>query len=263
MSSASQAGQRITVGRCEVYLHRMGSGVPVLYLHGTEGMSQLDTGLALLAQSHDVIAPDHPGYGQSGDSERVDTMSDLAMFYLDLLDTLKLNEVHLVGHSMGGWLALEIAVRNSTRLASLSLVNAAGIHVQGVDKGDLFICTPEESVSLLNHDAQAARARQAAAASGVDPRVIYRNRVSTARLCWSPRLFNPSLEKWLHRISLPTLILWGESDQVLPLAYAHQLAKCIGDARLVTVPACGHNLPYEHPDRFASELTTFIRSQVA
>jgi pimeloyl-ACP methyl ester carboxylesterase len=77
VSSAIQTGQRIMVGRCEVHVHRKGAGVPVLYLHGTEGMSELGTGLESLAQAHDVIAPDHPGYGQSGDSDLVETMADL------------------------------------------------------------------------------------------------------------------------------------------------------------------------------------------
>ncbi len=252
--------QLITVGDCDLHVRRQGRGKPLLYLHGTEGLTGIAPGLGALARTFDLIAPDHPGYGLSGDAAAVDTMSDLAMFYLDVLDQMGLEQVHVVGHSMGGWLALEIAVRNSHRLASLTLVDSAGIHVQGVDKGDLFICTPEEGLALMNHDLEAARVRHQAMVAEADPRMVYRNRVTTAKLCWQPRLFNPSLARWLHRVRLPTLLLWGENDQVLPPAYGEALSRAIAGSRLLTVPSCGHMLPFEQPDRFSGEVTTFIRS---
>ena len=259
----AEPDQMIKVGDCDLHVRRQGQGAPLLYLHGTEGLTGIAPGLGALAQTFDLIVPDHPGYGLSGEAAAVDTMSDLAMFYLDVLDRMGLQQVHLVGHSMGGWLALEIAVRNSHRLASLTLVDSAGIHVQGVDKGDLFICTPEEGLALLNHDLEAARARLQASQAEADPRLLYRNRVTTAKLCWHPRLFNPSLARWLHRVQLPTMILWGENDQVLPPAYATALSGAIAGSRLVMLPECGHMLPFEQPGRFAQEVSTFIRSIAA
>jgi pimeloyl-ACP methyl ester carboxylesterase len=259
----AEPDRMIKVGDCDLHVRRKGQGTPLLYLHGTEGLTGVAPALGALAQTFDLIAPDHPGYGLSGDAAAVDTMSDLAMFYLDVLDQMGLEQVHVVGHSMGGWLALEIAVRNSHRLASLTLVGSAGIHVQGVDKGDLFICTPEEGLALLNHDADAARLRQQASLADADARMVYRNRVTTAKLCWQPRLFNPSLARWLHRVQLPTLLLWGENDQVLPPAYGEALARSIAGARLVMVPSCGHMLPFEQPARFNDEVTAFIRSLAA
>src|SRR5439155_9691274 len=108
--------------------------------------------MAKLAQRFDVIAPEHPGFGASDTPPWLDTTGDLANFYLDFLDQLDLRGVHLVGSSLGGWVAAELAVRNSTRLASLTLIGSAGIHVDDVAQVDTFLTNEEQRIRDLFSD---------------------------------------------------------------------------------------------------------------
>ena len=163
-----------------------------------------------------------------------------------------------MGHSLGGWIALELAVRNAARLRSLTLAGAAGIRVAGVARGDMYIATPPELGRLLFHDPvhqdEIARVEE-------DPdrlAIVTKNRVSSAKLTWHPRLYDPQLVKWLHRVTLPTLVLWGAADRVIPPAHAAEFVRLIPHAASVTIPACGHLLDVERPDAFADAVTGFI-----
>src|SRR5437868_15273447 len=120
---------KISIRGCSIGLMRSGAGRPLLFLHGPGGAASWQPYMTDLAARHDVIVPEHPGFGQSDTPDWLDTISDLANFYLDFLDQLNLRNVDLVGHSLGGWIAAELAARNTNRLASLTLVAAAGIHV--------------------------------------------------------------------------------------------------------------------------------------
>jgi pimeloyl-ACP methyl ester carboxylesterase len=244
----------LQVRGCQIMMRRMGAGRPLLFLHGLDGPLADPAALELLAQDFEVLAPDHPGFGESGDSDRIEDVGDLAYFYLDLIDQLGLKEIHLVGHSLGGWIALEMAVRNATSLSSLTLAGAAGIDVPGVAKGDIFICTGEEYGALVR-----APGRPPLPAGGGDERQVYRNRLMAAKLCWHPRLFNPGLEKWLHRVPVPTLVLWGGGDQVLPPAYGVRIAEQIPGAQQVTLAGVGHMLPVESPAAFANAVKSFVK----
>src|SRR5262245_27135174 len=116
----------IAIGDCRIRLMRGGAGPPLLFLHGGGGVGIWLPCMAQLAKKFDAIVPEHPGFGASDTPPWLDTISDLANFYLDFLDQLDLSGVHLVGSSLGGWIAAEAAVRNATRLASLTLIGAAG-----------------------------------------------------------------------------------------------------------------------------------------
>ena len=119
----------LAVRGCRIRLMRGGAGSPLVVLHGATGASWLPF-MQKLAENFDVIAPEHPGFGESDTPDWLDTIHDLAYFYLDLLDELKLKDVNLVGLSFGGWIAAELAVRNTQRLASLTLAGAAGLYVR-------------------------------------------------------------------------------------------------------------------------------------
>src|SRR5258705_363528 len=125
---------------------RVGTGRPLLMLHGAGGAGSWLPYMADLAARHDVIVPEHPGFGASDTPDWLDTIPDLANFYLDFLDQFDLKNVDLVGHSLGGWIAAELAARNTRRLASLTLVAAAGIHVKGVEQVDSFLRNDEQRV---------------------------------------------------------------------------------------------------------------------
>ena len=139
----------VDVRGCKINIRRMGKGEPLLFLHGAQGLNGEEPGLEALAGHFDVIAPDHPGFGRSEDSELVDDARDLALFHLDLLDALHLDRVHVAGLCIGGWVALEMAVTSSARFKSLVLVNSAGIRLKGVPRSDMFLCSEEDLLKLL------------------------------------------------------------------------------------------------------------------
>ena len=138
----------LAVRGCNIKLMRGGSGAPLLFLHGASGAGAWLPVMASLATKYDVIVPEHPGFGDSDTPDWLDTIHDLAYFYLDFLAQLELEQVHLVGVSLGGWIAAELAVRDTRRLASLTLVDAAGIHVPGVKQIDPFLRTDEQRIRI-------------------------------------------------------------------------------------------------------------------
>ncbi|HEY7663137.1 MAG TPA: alpha/beta fold hydrolase [Xanthobacteraceae bacterium] len=255
---ADHIDQPITVAGCRIRLMRGGSGAPLLFLHGGGGAGIWLPCMATLAKKFDVIAPEHPGFGASDTPPWLDTIADLANFYLDFLDELELSGVHLVGSSLGGWVAAELAVRNASRLASLTLIGAAGIHVDGVAQVDPFLSSEEQRIRDLFHDPDLAEAVIASSERPELEDAALKNRMMTAKLSWQPRNHDPQLRKWLHRIKLPTLLIWGEQDRLFPPAYAFAFQKLIPGSKVVVIPRCGHLPQVEQGDAFAAELETFI-----
>ena len=139
----------IDLNGCKLSFARGGTGVPLLYLHGTDGLAEWPAILDTLAQRFDVVAPTI----RIGASRCpwIDDVSDVAYLYLDAIETLGLSGIHVVGQSLGGWIALEMAVRSTQRLRSLTLISA-GIHVKGVPKTDIFMIDPEEQARLAYAD---------------------------------------------------------------------------------------------------------------
>jgi pimeloyl-ACP methyl ester carboxylesterase len=226
-----------------IKLHRAGRGPTVMFLHGAGGVPQWLPFFDALAEDYEVLVPEHPGFGGSDDPPSIRSMPDLALFYLDLVEEAGLDRIHLVGNSLGGWLAAEILIRDRSRFNSLVLLAPAGIRVKGVPCGDNFIWGPEEAMRNLYHDQSFADSVLALTPSGAQMDVILKNRFTVAKLGWQPRWFNPDLEKWLHRIKLPALVLWGDDDKIMPPANAVLWRERLPNARLVMVEACGH-LPH-------------------
>jgi pimeloyl-ACP methyl ester carboxylesterase len=255
---------KISVRGCGVALRRAGAGRPLLYLHGAS-----DAGLWLpfldgLAARHDVITPEHPGFGASDTPAWLDTIPDLANFYLDLIDQLDLGDIDLVGHDLGGWIAADLAVRDPRRLASLTLIAAAGIHVPGVAQADPFLRSDEQRIRDQFHDQANADEMIRRVQRPETEDQILRDQTTTARLTWQPRGYDPHLAKWLHRIKLPTLLVWGANDKVLPPAYASAWQKLIPGAQLVTLSDSGHLPHVEQPRTFVAAAESFFdRMRVA
>jgi pimeloyl-ACP methyl ester carboxylesterase len=252
------AQTKIAIRGCNIGLMRGGTGRPLLFLHGGGGAGQWLPFMDELAARHDVIVPEHPGFGASDTPDWLDNIHDLACFYLDLLDQLDLREVDLVGHSLGGWAAAEIAVRNSQRLASLTLVDAAGIHVSGVPQVDTFLVNDEQMVRSLFHDPKLAERMLAVARRPELEDVILKNRTTTAKLIWQPRGYDPHLHKWLHRIGVPTLLVWGANDRLYPPAYAQAWQRLIPGAKIAVIPECGHVPQVEQRAAFVAALEGFL-----
>jgi pimeloyl-ACP methyl ester carboxylesterase len=250
---------RIEIRGVGLHLRRGGKGAPLLFLHGVQGLPATIAALELLAQRFEVLAPDHPGFGRSDTPDWLDDVPDLAFFYLDLLDTLDLEGVHVVGASLGGWIAMEMAIRAPARVKSLTLADAAGIRVAGVPRGDMFIANPAELARLLFSSEDAAASWFAHWQGSPEGLALYdKNRHAAAKYTWQPRLYDPQLEKWLHRIDLPTQILWGTADRLIPPAHAERLAVLIQGAETAMIPDCGHMAEIERPELFAETVSRFI-----
>jgi pimeloyl-ACP methyl ester carboxylesterase len=235
------------VDGCKTRLRRGGTGAPLLFLHGANGAPVVMPFMEKLAQRFDVLVPEHPGYGKSDEPEWLENIHDLAYFYLDFLKALSLSNVTLVGTSMGGWIAMEMAVRDTSRIKSLVLVSPAGVTAPGLRAADIFLMAPEEAVRNLFVDRKLAEARLA---QPEDIDISLKNRHTTARLAWEPRLHDPFLPKWLHRIDVPVKLIWGREDRILPVGLAEVLAQRIPGAQVHILENCGHLPHAEKPDEF-------------
>lgn len=232
-----------------------GSGATVLFLHGAGGLSWTPM-LERLSTSCHVIAAEHPGFGTSRIPAWMASVGDLALYYLDLLDILGQGQIHLVGHSLGGWTAAELAIRNTRNLRSLTLLAPAGVKGD-VPFPDIFQWSPEETARRSCVDPALAEQRVRVAVSA-DPELVRQNQAAARHLASEPLLHNPQLPFWLHRVDVPALLVWGEQDQLVPFACAEPYQRGLADAQLVSFPETGHALPHERPVEIAETLDRFF-----
>ena len=248
----------IEVDGCKINLRRGGRGEPLLYLHGAGGAATVMPFMEKLAERFDVLAPEHPGFGLSDEPEWLENMHDLAYFYLDFLRKLELRGVHVVGGSIGGWLALEMAVRDTSRIKSLVLVCSAGISARGVQPGDIFLWSAEELVRNRFFDQKIADRRLAEPMTPELLDISLKNRHTAARLSWEPRLHDPFLAKWLHRVNVPVKIIWGAEDRIIPVGYADAFKKLMPKAEVEIIPRCGHLPQEEKHEAFCDIVFRFL-----
>jgi pimeloyl-ACP methyl ester carboxylesterase len=238
-----------------------GQGRPILVLHGEDGLDPHAPFLDRLASLGRVLAPSHPGYGRSPDHEAIDTVDDLSYLYLDLLAEQQLRDVVVIGFSLGGWIAAEMAVKATERLATLVLVAPLGIKVgdrETRDIPDIFALPPEEITRLTYHDPSVARVDYSMLSED-ELTILARNREATALYAWEPYFHNPKLRRRLHRVNIPTLLPWGASDRfVTPGYYGAAYRNAIPGARLEIIERAGHLPHIEQPEAFVERVRAFI-----
>jgi pimeloyl-ACP methyl ester carboxylesterase len=260
----------LRVGPFEVDTLRIGSGHPVLLIHGIHPIHPEAPFLTKLAAHADVIAPSHPGFGSSPLPPDFDTMYDLVQLYLAILDGIPADDVTVIGFSFGGWIAAELAVANPKRLGRLILVDPVGIKPGGREDRDIvhfFNTDPNELNQRSWHDP----ARRPAGIYGLgwqatiseamtDEQMISfaRNWDSLCLYAWKPHMYNPQLKHWLHRISVPTKLIWGEADRIVTPEYGQAYAGVIPGAEFRVIPEAGHHPELEQPDAFVTEVTEFL-----
>jgi pimeloyl-ACP methyl ester carboxylesterase len=247
------------IAGCNIRLLRGGKGPPLLYLHGARGGGVWLPFMEKLSNHFEVFAPDHPGFGNSDTPDWLDNIGDLAYFYLDFIEKFDLQDLTLVGGSLGGWTAAEIAVRDDSALRALVLSCPAGIHVKGQPKGDIFLWSNETLIRNMYHEQKFADAMLATELTEEQQMTLAKNKLTTAKLGWQPRLYNPHLYKWLHRISAPTLLLWGDSDKVIPPAYGPAFTELFPISRLVVFENCGHVPHVEKMEEWTDQILAFAK----
>jgi pimeloyl-ACP methyl ester carboxylesterase len=248
----------IEVGGLRVAYRRQGEGPPTMYLHGAGFTRMWLPFHARLAESLDVIAPEHPGYGETAMPEWLDGFDDLVIHYDSLLDALELERVHLVGYSLGGWIAAELAVFHPHRFESLTLVTPAGLRIPGKPIADLFAMDPEMLFTTIFNDTANLPQVLPDFESLDEIEHQFGEAATLARLAWNPR-FDPKLERRLARVSCPTLVIRAEHDRLIPDEMAERYAEMIEGARIETVPGTGHAIVVEQPHQTADLISAFVK----
>jgi len=253
----------ITVNGVRVELIERGAGKPLLFLHPGIGIEPTAAVLDRLAARARVLAPVHPGFGRSEQPRSFDTVDDLAYFYLDLLDELDLRDTVVAGVSFGGWIAAEMAIKSTARISHLVLANAVGIKVgdrETRDIVDIYAIPEKEFVELAYFD-PAVGTRDYKAMPDGEVLAAARNREATARYAWSPYMHDPKLRGRLHRIRVPTLLLWGTADRILSEPYGRAYAAAIPGARFELIERAGHFPHLEQPQAFADKVFAFVEGK--
>jgi pimeloyl-ACP methyl ester carboxylesterase len=242
-----------------------GTGAPVLFLHGAGGLFVDNPFLDQLAARYHVFAPELPGYGESTGEELLEDMLDFALHGWDVIAALGVDRPHLVGHSMGGMIAAEMAAVDPTGLMSLTLVDAVGLWLDDHPVPDIFSMLPFELAEVLFADPAAGEAILTAGLDFTDDAALTAFMVDNARrLGTAGKILFPipdrRLSRRLYRITTPTLLLWGTADRLVPPVYAERFRDLLTstDAELHLLHDAGHMLPYEQPDAAAAAIRSHI-----
>ena len=256
MTSCTTIVQRLQ--GIDLRVSRKGRGQSMLVLHGGGGPLLGYPFADRLGERFELIEPIHPGFAGTPIPDHFDGLEDLVYLYLDLMDALELEQTIVLGNSLGGWLAAEIAVRTTARIAKLILVDAVGVKVGGREERDIvdvFATSQRELDRLMWHDP--ALAPDTSKFTDEQLKVVAGNRVALSLYGWDPYLHNPKLCHRLHRIKVPTLFIWGASDRLVTPAYGRSYCGMIPGARMTVVERAGHLPHVEQPDAFVATVVSF------
>jgi pimeloyl-ACP methyl ester carboxylesterase len=245
--------------RTDIPVDEYGSGHPFLLLHGGAGPQSM-TGFAqqLAASEHaHVFVPTHPGFGGTARPDWLNSVRILAETYVALIDQLDLRDVTVIGSSIGGWIAAEMALRGSSRMRSFILIDAAGIAVEGQSVVDIFPLTMDELAKLSYHNPAAFRI-DPATMTDIQKRNMAGNRQALAVYGGQPSMTDPTLLKRLGAITAPTLVLWGDSDGIVTPDYGRAYAAAIPTATFQLLSNAGHLPQIETPDQVLTAVRNFV-----
>ena len=240
------AREELTIDGVKTVVHTAGKGEPLVVFHGAGTVDGFDFAGAW-ADKYRVIVPYHPGFGESGDDPTFTDIHDYVMHYLELFDALKIETMHLVGLSMGGYLAAKFASEHGHRINKLVLIAPYGLHVPEHPTVDVIAIPGEEILSMLVSNFEAVKKHLP---EKPDPDFIaarYREATSFARLFWEHPT-DPKFPRHLHRVKMPTLIVWGEEDKLIPVQQAQVWRKLVPNAEVMIVKGAGHIVQSDKPE---------------
>jgi pimeloyl-ACP methyl ester carboxylesterase len=247
--------------QARIEVERLGKGPPLLLLHGEDGYElNLDL-IEKLSVRFEVFVPRMPGFGKSTLPDSVRNVDDIAYLWLDLLDHYKLKNVTVVGTSVGAWLALEIATKNSDRLKKLVLAGAVGVKFGGAydrDIADVYFHSADRVRAMRFFDPAKDPQADMTGYTKAQALAVARQREAIVKLCWEPYMHNPALRQRLNRVTLPTLVLWGAKDGMTPPKYGRALARNLPDSSFVSIARAGHFPHIEQPELFGQALDNFL-----
>ncbi len=251
---------RVAVGDTQVQMFSGGSGPPLLFLHGAGGNSGWQAYHEELSKSYTVYVPSQPGFNGTERPEWVYTITDVAHFNQTLVQKLGLDQYILMGSSMGGWLAAEMAAMSTAGLRALILVDAAGIKPEQGEIAEIFMVSAETRLKQRFHDpSQVPNYSQYTRELSPEEQVQeHSNREMASRLCWKPYLYNPSLPYYLAQVATPTLIVWGRQDAIIPVECGELFQRALPNSTLRIIDNCGHSPAVEKPEEFLNLVTEFL-----
>jgi pimeloyl-ACP methyl ester carboxylesterase len=256
--------QKLLNGKFSLEMQTYGSGEPLLFLHGAGGLNPVEPFLEELGKSFKVYAPQFPGYGESTGNEHIDDITDAVLFYHELMDELGIPTANIMGHSMGGMLAAEVAAFDTHRAKKLVLVCPAGFWLDENPIPDFFAAQLDEIAGLLFHDPKspAAQMMTAIPSDFKALETMYVERVK--RLATASKFLWPipdrGLKKRAYRIKAPTLLLWGDDDKLIPSVYAKEFTSRIKNSKVELIKDAGHMIMYEQQAPFVAAVTKFLKS---
>ena len=253
--------ETIRVADLDTQVFSGGQGDPLLVLHGAGGNPGWMPYCEKLAARFRVIAPSHPGFGASDRPDWMERVHDLAYFYRWFLEEQGLGPLPVVGFSMGGWLAAEMAAMCPASISRMVLVGAAGMKPRDTEITDIFLLTTEEMNALRFYDT--AQVPDYDALFGQQPTDEARQTASwdremAALLSWKPYMYNPKMPHLMAQMKLPTLIVWGKQDAIVPMECGELYQQAIPGAGLTLIDRCGHSPQLERPDAFLAAVLPFL-----
>jgi pimeloyl-ACP methyl ester carboxylesterase len=257
--------ETIAIAGVELELFEQGEGPPLLFLHSAQGFVPEHPFVPLLSARRRLIAPSHPGFGKSSLSDWIDAVDDIAYIYLELLDRLNIRQLDVIGCSIGGWIAAELATKSPSSVRKLVLVGPVGVKTGPMDRldiPDIFAIPQSEMERLLFHDPERMRV-DSSRLTDDQLAISVRNRETLALLVWEPYMHNPKLPHRLHRVAAPTLFLRGGSDGLVSAQYLTAYARLLPNARTDTIAAAGHAPQVEQPEAFATKVLAFLDAGAA
>ncbi len=252
----------ISIAGVELELREQGRGAPLVYLHGGAGIALDLPFLAQLAGDRHIVAPSHPGFGKSSLPDWLDSVDDIVHVYLELMDHLDLRRTDVIGFSIGGWIAADLATKVPERIGRLVLIGPVGVKTGPADKLDVpdVFAMPRERLDRLRFHDPARNPVDLAAMSDEELHIVARNSETLALLTWEPYMHDPKLKHRLHRVSVPTLFLRGASDGIVSAEYVARYAKLIPKARIATIAEAGHLPHVEQPQATLAQIRHFLNS---